>query len=240
MMAKRIRLPIAAAIAAALLPAAAAAKCDNSTFKGIYGLQVTGVLYGLPGFIPYTPIARMGMATTDGAGHFHLENIGSYGGVLASEPVEGNYTVADDCTFVLKLFSPPPVNLWVTFQGTVSEDGSYLNFMQLDPEGTTVKATGKRGYPPCTYQDLAGVYSVELRGTVVPYTELPEEYGGVTVGHKYIAGELAQVGIATLTPPTEAERISGLPGQMTASTIVSFQGRMKPEKWAGTYTVNAD
>jgi hypothetical protein len=239
-MVQRIRLLVVAAVTAAALPVLAAAACDNRTFQGVYGLQVTGALYSLPGFLPQTPIARLGRATTDGAGRFHLENIGSYGGVLATEPVDGNYVVNPDCTFTLKLFSPPPVNLWVTFQGTVSEDGSYLNFMQLDPEGTTVKATGKRGYPSCTYEDLTGRYNVEMKGVIVPYTDLPADFGGVTVGHKYVPGDYAQVGLMTLEAPSEAERASGVAGRMSADTIVSYQGRVKSEKWSGTYVVNPD
>jgi len=237
-MTRSARLPMLAVLIGLMaLPAQAQRRCDNGTFKGIYGLSVFGTIINLPNFPLSGPIGRIARSEADGAGRFLLDSFASYAGFPAAEPSDGTYTVNPDCSITIIANAPPPVSRPVTFRGTISEDGRYLNFLQWDPQGTTVKATAKQAKNLCSIHELVGNYSLELKGLVVP----PAQIGPVSFGNQTLAGEYSQVGLIRMDPPYSCRPYcASFRGTVGANTIVSYAGVENEQSWSGTYTLNLD
>jgi hypothetical protein len=246
-LARTINLLFLAGVLAVALSSLARAdggrSCSLSTFKGVYSLEVLGLIINEPSVPVQGPIGRVGRAESDGNGNIKFTfQLASYSGVPSNEPAVGTYTVTPDCFITFYINAPPPVSFLVTFQGTILANGDYLTFMQINPQGTTVKGNSKRVQNVCTFEDLKGDYNLEMRGTIMPHMviPLPPPIGTVTIGNDAIAGDYAELGLLTFEPPVGLDRLSGKPGKVTAKTNTSFNGNLDVESWSGTYVVSSN
>jgi hypothetical protein len=216
--------------------------CDLSTFKGVYSLEVLGLIINEPTVPVQGPIGRVGRAVADGDGHISFDQVASYAGIPSVEPAIGTYTVMPDCFITFYINAPPPVSFLVTFQGTILADGEYLTFMQLDPQGTTVGGNSKRVQNVCNWEDLKGQYNLQMAGTIMPHTviPLPPPIGSIEIGNDAIAGDYLELGVLTFEPPSMLELMMGKPGRVTAKTNTSFNGNLDIQNWTGTYQITRD
>lgn len=90
-----VAVPLALTICLGVLPARADdnSGCTNATITGSYGSLLTGTIVG------FGPIASVGVATYDGAGHWsRTETTNVNGNTFPPETIAGTYNVNADCT----------------------------------------------------------------------------------------------------------------------------------------------
>lgn len=110
--------------------------CSVATLKGPYGLVFTGEILHLG------PIAAVGLANFDGAGHFSLDQTANINGNIVPEHEVGTYSVNSDCTGS-SLIAGHPANFVITDGGRQQEviptgPGvvATIHFTKVTPGGT--------------------------------------------------------------------------------------------------------
>src|SRR5215469_4126024 len=90
-----VAFPLALTICLGVSPASADdnSGCTNATITGSYGTLLTGTIVG------FGPIAQVGIATYDGAGHWsRTETTNLNGNTFPPETIAGTYNVNANCT----------------------------------------------------------------------------------------------------------------------------------------------
>ena len=174
----------------------AAPLCDNRDFRGVYGMEAKGDIYGviLPAFNPTIgPVVRVSRVVADGAGHVNADSYANYNGFFLHETFTGVYQVNDDCSIRYDLVVPLPficadfpthpacaggdsfvgVPVPFVFNGSIIEGGADIAISLASPNGATVRVHLRRQnenafvVPACTVRDLTGVFQVDMEGTVI-------------------------------------------------------------------------
>jgi hypothetical protein len=258
---------LSAATAVSSVQAGQAAKCGNQLFKGKYVMTVDGVVYSAYGPGIHGPVMRVGYMQGNGDGTFSDPSLASYAGVPAAiaspdgwlpEPADGKYTIGPDCSLSLTVNAPPPLGIPITFSGSITSDGRHLSFLQSNPSGTTVKATSEMILTPCFSDDMAGDWSVEMRGTIMPPLDLPLGPPGapvLNIGLPTVFGDYVMLGLINFSLPTTSK--SPWTGEVNGKTTVLYGGlnaaielgpfpnpapksSLHIENWKGTYQLNDD
>ncbi len=193
----------------------AQARCSLASFRGAYGILVTGFFQqqgGPP--VASNPYAAVGLVTADGVGGFSGTITESSNGNIQSNTFTGTYAVNPDCTG--SLFVPGPhggtVNLVIVARG------SQLLFFGTEP-GSVQSGIGiKQGESRCSLSSFQGTYGIRATGFFQPDGTVFASYPSAAVG--------------TLTADGMGG-VSGIIAESDNGTIQSFT-------LAGTYTVNPD
>ncbi len=193
-------------------------KCTTSDYHGTYAFYAIGSLLKLPpeAAILQGPFAQAGTFTTDGDGNLTIESIPSYNGIVIPANSVANYTITPDCILTVSLVLPEPLSVPSTFTGVLSSDNRQLNLMITDPPGTVVSGEhSKQDVKFCGGEDFSGSYQVDLGGSV----SAPQNQ----------AGPFHRIG----------RLLSDGEGHFSAETIADYAGLIVPEKFDGTYQLNA-
>ena len=152
-----------------LVPAVHAIEaCTNKDFIGAFGFFGTGHVIQSPVTILTGPFARLGKFVSDGNGNLSFTSTAGFNGYLIPQDFPGTYTVNPDCTFSSVVLLPDPINLAVTFIGTLSDDGYEIRDLFVNPPGVVVYGAGrKQQLGECTNRDLFGSYQLELSGSTL-------------------------------------------------------------------------
>lgn len=162
------------------------------------------------------PFAQAGTFTTDGQGNITIESTASYNGIVLPADVPATYTVSPDCILSVSLDLPEPLSVPSTFTGVLSSANRQLNLMITDPPGTVVIGEhSKQDLSFCGTDDFFGAYQVDLGGSI----SAPQSP----------AGSFRRIG----------RLVSDGNGHFSANTIANYAGRLVPERFDGTYTLNA-
>jgi len=149
MVSKMCRIASVIVLAAfAFSSAASAGTCSNASLSGTYGFLHDGTdSNGAPATAAVTQITFD--STT---GTFTGETTASHGGVIATEPLTGTYTVASNCTGTGTPAGGSPFSIVVTSTGFLA--------LHLFSEGFAVK----QGSPTCTNAGAKGSFGFETTG----------------------------------------------------------------------------
>jgi hypothetical protein len=144
------------------LAAQAADFCNPADLYGPYAFQLTGStdIAGTP-----KPTASLGLITFDGSGGLSGTASATFRGLLLGNPVTGSYEAKSDCSVVWKLQDDS--GGFQHFSGTLSTDGSSIQFRQSDPGGPQ-RGIMKKTSDTCSAADLLGKYAYTVSGSTTP------------------------------------------------------------------------
>lgn len=226
----------------------AAPLCDNRDFRGVYGMQAKGDIYGviLPAFNPTIgPVVRVSRVVADGAGHVRADSYASYNGFYLHEEFAGVYTINDDCSIRYDLVVPLPfvcsyykshpacagndsfvgVPVPFVFNGSIIEGGADIAISLASPNGATVRVHLERQNSNtfvesvCSERDLTGVFQVDMDGKVIDLPPL-------------VAGPFTRSGSLSFDGR----------GNFSGRTFTNYvnSGAATEEVLTGTYTMSRD
>jgi hypothetical protein len=144
-------------------PAAQAADvCNPTDLLGPYAFQLTGStdISGTP-----KPTASLGLITFDARGTLSGTASATYHGLLLGNPVTGTYEAKSDCSVTWKLQDDS--GAFQNFSGTLSADGTRVQFSQTDPGGAQ-RGIMKKTPGTCSAADLRKRYSFTVSGSTTP------------------------------------------------------------------------
>jgi hypothetical protein len=148
-----------------LLPgsgAQAADVCNPTDLLGPYAFQLTGVtdIAGTP-----RPTASLGLITFDARGNLSGTVSATFRGLLLGNPVTGTYEAKTDCSVSWKLQDDS--GAFQNFSGTLSADGTRVQFSQTDPGGAQ-HGIMKKTSGACSAADLLKEYRFTVSGSTTP------------------------------------------------------------------------
>ena len=181
--------------------------CSNASLSGTYGFLHLGTdSNGTPA------TAAVSQVTYDStAGTFTGETTASHGGVIATAPLSGTYTVASNCTGTGIPTGGSPFSIVVTSTGFLAA--------HLLAEGFAVK----QGSPTCTNAGVKGRFGFETTGAFLA--------GAPAIGAVVFIGELK------LTTDPSGEGVIG--GHVASSEGDTFS-TFAEQPVTGSYTVHAN
>lgn len=143
-----------------VLPAADV--CDPADLVGPYAFQLTGStdISGTP-----KPTASLGRIVLDGRGGLSGTASATFRGLLLGNPVTGSYEAKSDCSVIWKLRDDS--GGFQNFSGTLSADGTRVQFTQTDPGGAQ-RGIMKKTSGACSTSDLLKRYSFTVSGSTTP------------------------------------------------------------------------
>ena len=148
-----------------LLPGAeaqAADVCNPTKLAGHYAFQLSGstTISGAP-----KPTASLGLITFDGSGSLSGTASATFSGVLLGNPVTGTYEAKSDCSITWKLQDDS--GGFQNFSGTLSPDGTRVQFRQTDPGGAQ-RGIMQKTPDACSAADLQKKYKFTVSGSTTP------------------------------------------------------------------------
>ncbi len=148
-----------------LLPGAVAQDrdvCNPTNLVGTYAFQLSGstTISGTP-----KPTASLGRLTFDGSGSLSGTASATFSGVLLGNPVTGTYEAKSDCSITWKLQDDS--GAFQNFSGTLSPDGTRVQFRQTDPGGAQ-RGIMQKTSDTCSAADLQQKYTFTVSGTTIP------------------------------------------------------------------------
>ena len=198
----------------------AAITCTDADYNGHYAFSSVGELLQLPpaGAALLGTIAQSGRFDPDGKGNVPIETTVSYNGFITTGNTPGaTYSVSPDCVITFYLTLPFPLSVPSQFQGILSRDDQQMVLMLTVPSGTVIIGQHiKQKISFCGLQDFSGAYQVELSGTISAPASL--------------AGQFRRVG----------RLVADGEGNFSAVTPADYNGKIVPEIFQGTYTVNSE
>jgi|SRR5450432_130184 hypothetical protein len=148
-----------------LLPVAAAQAadvCNPTDLLGPYAFQLTGStdISGSP-----RPTASLGLINFDARGNLSGTVSATYRGLLLGNPVNGTFAAKSDCSVTWKLQDDS--GAFQHFSGTLSADGTRVQFSQTDPGGAQ-RGIMKKTPGTCSAADLLKKYTFSVSGSTTP------------------------------------------------------------------------
>jgi hypothetical protein len=144
------------------LAAQAAVVCNPAVLVGPYAFQLTGStdISGTP-----RPTASLGRIAFDGRGSLSGTASATFRGLLLGNPVTGSYEAKSDCSVTWKLQDDS--GAFQNFSGTLSTDGTRVQFTQTDPGGAQ-RGIMQKTSDSCSAADLLKVYDFTVSGSTTP------------------------------------------------------------------------
>ena len=142
--------------------AMAADVCNPKKLVGPYAFQLSGLttISGTP-----KPTASLGRITFDGSGTVSGTASATFSGLLLGNPVTGTYEAKSDCSVTWKLQDDS--GAFQNFSGTISPDGTRVQFRQTDPGGAQHGIMQKTP-DKCSTADLRKKYKFTVSGSTTP------------------------------------------------------------------------
>jgi hypothetical protein len=142
-----------------VLSALAADVCNPADLVGPYAFQLTGStdISGTP-----KPTVSLGRMTFDGQGGLSGTASATFSGLLLGNPITGSYEAKTDCSVAWKLQDDS--GAFQNFSGTLSTDGTRVQFKQTDPGGAQ-RGIMKKTSDTCSAGDLRQKYSFTVSGS---------------------------------------------------------------------------
>ena len=142
--------------------AQAADACNPTDLFGPYAFQLTGStdISGTP-----KPTASLGLINFDGHGNLSGTASATFRGLLLGNPVTGTYEAKSDCSVTWKLQDDS--GAFQNFSGTLSADGTRVQFSQTNPGGAQ-RGIMKKTPGTCSAADLLKKYSFTVSGSTTP------------------------------------------------------------------------
>jgi hypothetical protein len=140
----------------------AADVCNPADLAGPYAFQLTGStdISGSP-----RPATSMGRIAFDGLGGVSGTASAMFRGLLLGNPVTGSYEAKPDCSVTWKLQDDS--GGFQHFGGTLSTDGTRVQFKQTDPGGVQ-RGIMQRTSDACSSADLLKKYYFTVSGSTTP------------------------------------------------------------------------
>jgi hypothetical protein len=144
------------------LAARAAGICNPADLVGPYAFQLTGMtnISGTP-----KPTATLGRIVFDGNGNLSGTASATFSGFLLGNAVTGTYEAESDCSVTWKLQDDS--GAFQNFSGTLSTDGTKVQFEQTDPGGAQQGIMQKTS-DTCSPADLRRQYTYSVSGDTTP------------------------------------------------------------------------
>jgi len=144
------------------LAAQAPAVCNPADLFGPFAFQLTGSteISGTP-----RPTASLGRIAFGERGSLSGTASATFQGLLLGNPVTGSYQVGSDCSVTWKLQDDS--GGIQNFSGTLSADGSSVQFRQTDPGGAQ-RGIMKKLSDSCSSADLLRRYQFSVSGSTTP------------------------------------------------------------------------
>lgn len=144
------------------LAAQATVVCDPAHLVGPYAFQLTGStdIAGTP-----QPTVSLGRIAFDGRGNLSGTASATFDGLLLGNPVTGSYEAKSDCSVIWKLQDDS--GAFQNFSGTVSADGTRVQFTQTDPGGAQ-RGMMQNTSDTCSAADLLKKYDFTVSGSIMP------------------------------------------------------------------------
>jgi hypothetical protein len=147
-----------------LLPGAVHAGdvCNPTKLVGPYAFQLSGstTISGAP-----QPTASLGRITFDGSSSLSGTASATFSGVLLGNPVTGTYEAKSDCSVTWTLQDDS--GAFQNFSGTLSPDGTRVQFRQTDPGGAQ-RGIMQKTSDTCSASDLQKKYKFTISGSTTP------------------------------------------------------------------------
>ena len=136
--------------------------CNPTKLVGPYAFQLSGstTISGTP-----KPTASLGRIIFDGSGNLSGTASATFTGFLLGNPVTGTYEAKADCSVTWKLQDDS--GAFQNFSGTVSTDGTRIQFRQTDPGGAQ-HGIMRQTPDTCSAADLQTKYKFTLSGSTTP------------------------------------------------------------------------
>jgi hypothetical protein len=144
------------------MTAQAADVCNPADLLGRYAFQLTGStdIAGTP-----RPTASLGRIAFDGHGGLSGTASATFRGLLLGNPVTGSYEAKSDCSVIWKLQDDS--GGFQNFSGTLSGDGTSVQFKQTDPGGAQ-RGIMQKMSDACSAADLQKKYYFTVSGSTTP------------------------------------------------------------------------
>ena len=144
--------------------AQAADVCNPADLLGPYAFQLTGLtdIAGTP-----KPTVSLGRIAFDGRGGLSGTASATFSGLLLGNPVTGSYEAKSDCSVIWKLQDDS--GGFQNFSGTLSRDGTSVQFKQTDPGGAQ-RGIMQKTSDACSAADLQKKYYFTVSGSTTPMT----------------------------------------------------------------------
>ena len=142
--------------------AAQAAVCSPTDVAGAYAFQLSGST-SISGTAK--PTASLGKLVFDGRGNISGTASATFDGFLLGNPVTGSYEAKSDCSVTWKLQDDS--GGFQNFSGTLSSDGTRVQFRQTDPGGAQ-RGIMQKMPDKCSAADLKKSYKFTLSGSTTP------------------------------------------------------------------------
>lgn len=142
--------------------AQAANVCNPADLVGPYAFQLTGStdISGTP-----EPTVGVGRIDFDGRGSLSGTASATFRGLLLGNPVTGSYEAKSDCSVIWKLQDDS--GAFQNFSGSLSSDGTRVQFQQTDPGGAQ-RGIMRKISGACSAADLLKKYDFTVSGSVMP------------------------------------------------------------------------
>ena len=111
------------------------------------------------------PTASLGRIAFDGRGGLSGTASAIFGGLLLGNPVTGSYEAKSDCSVIWKLQDDS--GGFQNFSGTLSRDGTSVQFKQTDPGGAQ-RGIMQKTSDACSAADLQKKYYFTVSGSTTP------------------------------------------------------------------------
>lgn len=136
--------------------------CNPTNLAGPYAFQLSGstAISGTP-----KPTASLGRITFDGSGSLSGTVSATFSGVLLGNAVTGAYEAKTDCSVTWKLQDDS--GAFQNFSGTLSPDGTRVQFRQTDPGGAQ-RGIMQKTSDSCSAADLQKRYKFTVSGSTTP------------------------------------------------------------------------
>jgi len=136
--------------------------CNPTKLVGPYAFQLSGstTISGAP-----QPTASLGRITFDGSSGVSGTASATFSGVLLGNPVTGTYEAKSDCSVTWKLQDDS--GAFQNFSGTLSPDGTRVQFRQTDPGGAQ-RGIMQKTSDTCSAADLQKKYKFTISGSTTP------------------------------------------------------------------------
>jgi hypothetical protein len=136
--------------------------CNPADLFGPYAFQLTGLtdISGTP-----RPTASLGRIAFGERGSLTGTASATFRGLLLGNPVTGSYQVKSDCSVTWKLQDDS--GGFQNFSGTLSADGTSVQFRQTDPGGAQ-HGIMKKLSDTCSSADLDKRYQFTVSGSTTP------------------------------------------------------------------------
>jgi hypothetical protein len=136
--------------------------CNPAKLVGPYAFQLSGstTISGTP-----KSTASLGRISFDGSGNLSGTASATFSGVLLGNPVTGTYEAKSDCSVTWKLQDDS--GAFQHFSGTLSTDGTRVQFRQTDPGGVQ-RGIMQKTSDTCSASDLQKKYKFTVSGSTTP------------------------------------------------------------------------